>query len=382
MSVQSADIFISHANEDKDDIARPLAEALRRRGFVVWYDEYVLRLGDSLRQVIDKGLSSSRFGVVILSPSFFSKEWPQRELNGLLARETANGSKVLLPVWHRITFEEVVQFSPLLADKFAVSTTRGLDVVVQQILDVLELERPVPQPELESFPVSTLSSEFTLPKEDKTLSLSGTQAVSDQWKIMRRAVGITTAVMLVGSGGIYLWSPWTKQSPKDKPSESAPQLTTANNNEGSTEPAESTTINKDQESMRVSKAPGKLPPSPASPKEPNLRQQAAKQSVEVPEAVDVGERTAVDIRDQPVAQTPGAGASLGTVPDYEGDGRVGVLLAGVRSGSPAEKGGLRRGDLLVELAGSAIRDTHDLVLVLTARGESRLLAETFVEAAK
>src|SRR4051794_37563050 len=126
MNIQSADIFISHAREDKEDVARPLAEALRRQGLVVWYDEYVLRLGDSLRQVIDKGLSSSRFGVVILSPSFFSKEWPQRELNGLLARESANGVKVLLPVWHKITFEDVAHFSPLLADKLAVSTDRGL----------------------------------------------------------------------------------------------------------------------------------------------------------------------------------------------------------------------------------------------------------------
>jgi formylglycine-generating enzyme required for sulfatase activity len=178
MSVQPLDIFISHASEDKEDIARPLAEALRRRGFVVWYDEYVLRLGDSLRQVIDKGLSSSRFGVVILSPSFFSKEWPQRELNGLLARETVNGSKVLLPVWHRITFEEIAQFSPLLADKFAVSTARGLDVVVRQILEVVEPERFVLEPNLELFPVASSPSEPALPMEDEALPLYGAQAVA------------------------------------------------------------------------------------------------------------------------------------------------------------------------------------------------------------
>jgi Tol biopolymer transport system component len=59
-----------------------------------------------------------------------------------------------------------------------------------------------------------------------------------------------------------------------------------------------------------------------------------------------------------------SGASLGTVPDYAGDGRTGVLLAGVRPGSAAEKGGLQRGDLLVELAGSPVRDIHDLMYVL------------------
>lgn len=58
------------------------------------------------------------------------------------------------------------------------------------------------------------------------------------------------------------------------------------------------------------------------------------------------------------------GASLGTVPDYAGDGRPGVLLAGVRPGSAAEKGGMQRGDLLVELAGTPIRNIHDLMFVL------------------
>jgi hypothetical protein len=60
------------------------------------------------------------------------------------------------------------------------------------------------------------------------------------------------------------------------------------------------------------------------------------------------------------------GASLGTIPDYAGpeDGRPGVLLAGVRADSPAEKGGLQRGDLLVGLAGREIRDINDFMFIL------------------
>jgi formylglycine-generating enzyme required for sulfatase activity len=135
-----ADVFISHAYEDKE-VARPLAEALRQRGLTVWYDEYVLRLGDSLREVIERGLASSRFGVVILSPSFFAKEWPQRELNALLARETTKRSKVLLPVWHNLTLEEVTARTPILADRLAVSTAKGIPFIVEQILAVLEAEK-------------------------------------------------------------------------------------------------------------------------------------------------------------------------------------------------------------------------------------------------
>src|SRR5262249_3522295 len=63
------DLFLSHASEDKDTIARPLYEALTSRGVTVWFDEAVLQLGDSLRRKIDEGLRVSRFGLVILSPN-------------------------------------------------------------------------------------------------------------------------------------------------------------------------------------------------------------------------------------------------------------------------------------------------------------------------
>ena len=81
------DIFISHASEDKEDVARPLAAHLQQLELSVWIDEFELTLGDSLRRSIGKGLSLSKFGVVILSPAFFSKEWPNKELDSLVARE-------------------------------------------------------------------------------------------------------------------------------------------------------------------------------------------------------------------------------------------------------------------------------------------------------
>src|SRR5438105_3767934 len=93
------DVFISHASEDKATVAIPLAAALNRAGLRVWLDKQQLEVGDSLRQRIDSGLAKCRFGVVILSESFFKKHWPQKELDGLVAREEL-GLKVLLPVWH------------------------------------------------------------------------------------------------------------------------------------------------------------------------------------------------------------------------------------------------------------------------------------------
>jgi len=92
------DVFISHAFEDKEGIATPLARALEVVGLKVWHDQTMLKLGDSLRQGIEYGLANSRYGIVILSASFFAKHWTQQELNGLAQREV-NGEKIILPIW-------------------------------------------------------------------------------------------------------------------------------------------------------------------------------------------------------------------------------------------------------------------------------------------
>jgi hypothetical protein len=131
------DAFISHASEDKDDFVRPLAHALEEKGLKVWFDEFTLRVGDSLRRSIDDGLSRSRFGIVVISPAFLRKDWPQRELDGLVAREI-DGVKVILPVWHNITADLVLKYSPTLADRLAVSSSRDLEDVIAQLLRAME----------------------------------------------------------------------------------------------------------------------------------------------------------------------------------------------------------------------------------------------------
>lgn len=133
--MQEWDAFISHATEDKTDVARPLAQRLGELGLRVWIDDSELRVGDSLRESIERGLARSRFGVVILSRAFFAKEWPQRELNGLLARETS-GDKVVLPVWHRVDAAYVARHSPILADRVSLSTEMGIERVAVELADV------------------------------------------------------------------------------------------------------------------------------------------------------------------------------------------------------------------------------------------------------
>ena len=127
------DVFISHASEDKLDVARPLASLLVQAGLSVWIDEAELTIGDSLRRKIDQGLASCRFGLVVLSKAFFSKEWPQKELDALIAREDG-AEKVLLPVWHNIEAGEIRKLSPLLADRFGVRTSGGLPAVAASVI--------------------------------------------------------------------------------------------------------------------------------------------------------------------------------------------------------------------------------------------------------
>ena len=137
-NAQHYDVFIAHATEDKEEVARPVATALVELGLKVWYDEFELRKGDSLRRKIDRGLTRSRFGIVVLSPSFFAKSWPQYELDGLVTLEMT-GEQTILPLWHRLTKNDVIRESPSLADKIARSTSEfTVDQIAEEIADVIK----------------------------------------------------------------------------------------------------------------------------------------------------------------------------------------------------------------------------------------------------
>jgi len=131
------DVFISHASEDKESLVRPLAKQLEEHGHDVWFDETTLKVGDSLRQKIDEGLANSRYGIVVLSEAFFSKNWPQYELNGLVAKEIS-GNKVILPIWHKVSKDEVLSYSPTLADKVALNTAiSSVKGIAKELSEVL-----------------------------------------------------------------------------------------------------------------------------------------------------------------------------------------------------------------------------------------------------
>jgi hypothetical protein len=134
------DVFICHASEDKDAFVRPLAKRLKKEHIEVWYDEFSLKVGDSIREAIDKGLTKSRYGIVILSKNFFDKGWPEWELDGLVQRQNKEKTNIILPVWYNISRDEILAISPPLADKRAALASRGLDHVVAELLKAIKPE--------------------------------------------------------------------------------------------------------------------------------------------------------------------------------------------------------------------------------------------------
>lgn len=135
---ESYDFFISHASEDKDSFVRALAETLQAKGARVWYDEFTLKVGDSLRQKIDQGLLQSRYGIVIISRNFIAKEWPKRELDGLVNLEVDGHSRIL-PIWHEISKDEVTRYSPTLADKVALNTSiLSIEEIASELAQLFE----------------------------------------------------------------------------------------------------------------------------------------------------------------------------------------------------------------------------------------------------
>lgn len=121
-SIEEYDAFISHAWEDKESFVDELVNEMRKAGISVWYDTTKISWGGSMRQCIDDGLRRSKFGVVVLSPNYIAegKYWTKAELNGLFQLESING-KTLLPIWYNLNKQDVINFSPIIADKKALT---------------------------------------------------------------------------------------------------------------------------------------------------------------------------------------------------------------------------------------------------------------------
>lgn len=138
-SEKKYDVFISYASEDKDSFVRALAVELERYSIRVWYDEFTMKLGDSLTKLIDTGLQSCRYGVIVLSKHFLEKNWPDYEYRSLLSRQV-NGENVILPLLYGISVDDVRAYSLYLADIKSLSV--GKEDVANAAMAILKVVRP------------------------------------------------------------------------------------------------------------------------------------------------------------------------------------------------------------------------------------------------
>lgn len=131
--------FISHDSRDKDSLVRSLALEMSRLMCPVWYDEFSLNVGDSLRASIERGLKETKKCVVVLSPNFLSNEgWGKAEFDSIFTREILEKNNVILPVWHNVGVQEVYQYSPRLADKVGLSSSLGVEELARKLANAVK----------------------------------------------------------------------------------------------------------------------------------------------------------------------------------------------------------------------------------------------------
>lgn len=131
--------FVSHDSRDKDSFVRPLVQELGRHRCKVWYDEYSLKVGDSLRASIERGLREAPKVILVLSPNFLSNDgWGRAEYDSAFTREMIEKENVLLPVWLDVGVRDVYQYSPRLADKFGLAGSLGAAEVARRLANALQ----------------------------------------------------------------------------------------------------------------------------------------------------------------------------------------------------------------------------------------------------
>lgn len=112
------DVFISHASEDKADFVEPLSKILKEHNISIFYDKDSIDWGGSIPTKIDKGILHSKICLLVISPNFIRKKWPQREKDAFMMLD----DKKILPIWHKVSKDEVQNFSPTLAALNAINT--------------------------------------------------------------------------------------------------------------------------------------------------------------------------------------------------------------------------------------------------------------------
>lgn len=116
MKEEKYSVFVSHSSDDKVDYVDDLVQEIKSLGITVFYDSDVISWGDNLKEKIDTGLKTCELAVIVISPSYFGREWTEYEIQTLLKRQDAEKNKLIMPILYNTSKEEFVKHYPLLKD--------------------------------------------------------------------------------------------------------------------------------------------------------------------------------------------------------------------------------------------------------------------------
>lgn len=118
------DIFISHANKDKEELVEKLYQSLNKLGIHIFYDKESLEWGDNWKEKILNGTKRAEFAIIVISENFFDREWTERELAEFLNKQNRNGQKLILPILHNISLEQLQEKYPSVANIQAIDSKK------------------------------------------------------------------------------------------------------------------------------------------------------------------------------------------------------------------------------------------------------------------
>ena len=116
MGNNSYSVFVSHSSEDKVEYVDELVNEIKSLGISVFYDTDVISWGDNLKEKIDNGLKNCELAVIVISPSYFDREWTEYEIKALLKRQDSEHNKLILPILYHVTKQQFNEHYPSLKD--------------------------------------------------------------------------------------------------------------------------------------------------------------------------------------------------------------------------------------------------------------------------
>lgn len=129
------DLFLCHAWDDRNGVAKELYEKLTAIGISVWFSEKSLPLGSTMLREIDKGLVKSYAGIVLVTPAFLKRVEnegvAEKELSALLAKDR------LIPIVHNTTYDALRDVSPLLGSRSGLDTNEdSMDEIAAKLAEL------------------------------------------------------------------------------------------------------------------------------------------------------------------------------------------------------------------------------------------------------